>query len=65
MKNVVKPFGILFSNYGKNSKTTNHYIIKMFHRIAVDCGTPAILFQASIFRVFQRIWADLKVNAIS
>ena len=34
----------------------------MFHRIAVDCGTPAILFQAAIFRVFQRIWNDLKAK---
>ena len=62
VKNVVKPFGILFSNYENNSKSTNHNIIKMFHRIAVDCGTPAILFQAAIFRVFQRIWNDLKAK---
>ena len=32
VKNVLRPYGILFSNYAKNSKTTNHYIIKMFHR---------------------------------
>jgi len=62
VKNVVMPFGILFGNYAKNTKETNHHIIKMFHRIAVDCGLPAILFQASIFRVFQLIWKDLKAN---
>ena len=53
VKNVVQPFGVLFSNYLKNSKSTNHAIIKMFHRVAVDCGLPALLFQASIFRVSQ------------
>jgi len=62
VKNVVMPFGVLFSNYAKNSKETNHHIIKMFHRIAVDCGLPAILFQASIFRAFQQVWKDLKSN---
>jgi len=62
VKNVVMPFGILFGNYAKNSKETNHHIIKMFHRIAVDCGLPAILFQASIFRAFQQVWKDLKSN---
>ena len=45
MKQVVRPFGILFSNYGKNTKTTNHYIIKMFHRIAIECEMPALLYQ--------------------
>ena len=47
---VVEPFATLFSNYSKNSKDTNYQIIKMFHRIAFDCGLPAILFQAAIFR---------------
>ena len=45
VKQVVRPFGILFSNYGKNTKTTNHYIIKMFHRIAIECEMPALLYQ--------------------
>jgi len=62
VKNVVMPFGVLFSHYAKNSKETNHHIIKMFHRIAVDCSLPAILFQATIFRSFQQVWKDLKSN---
>ena len=45
VKNVVMPYGVLFNNYLKNSKETNHHIIKMFHRIAVDCELPALLFQ--------------------
>ena len=62
VKNVVMPYGVLFNNYLKNTKDTNHHIIKMFHRIAVDCELPAMLFQASIFRVFQQIWRDLKTS---
>ena len=62
VKNVVMPYGVLFNNYLKNSKETNHHIIKMFHRIAVDCDLPALLFQTSIFRVFQQIWRDLKTD---
>lgn len=33
----------------------NHYVIKLLHRIAWDIKMPAMLFQASIFRIFQRI----------
>ena len=62
VKNVVMPYGVLFNNYLKNSRETNHQIIKMFHRIAVECDLPALLFQASIFRVFQQIWKDLKTS---
>ena len=62
VKNVVMPYGVLFNSYLKNSKETNHHIIKMFHRIAVDCELPALLFQTSIFRVFQQVWRDLKMN---
>ena len=62
VKNVVMPYGVLFNSYLKNSKETNHHIIKMFHRISVDCELPALLFQTSIFRVFQQVWRDLKMN---
>lgn len=62
IQRVVEPFATLFSNYSKNSKETNFQIIKMFHRIAFDCGLPAILFQAAIFRVFQQIWRDLRTS---
>ena len=41
---------------GDNSKSTNRPIIHMFHRAAIECELPALLFQASIFRVFS---ADL------
>ena len=62
VKNVTMPYGVLFNNYLNNSKETNHHVMRMFHRIAVECELPALLFQASIFRVFQLIWKDLKSN---
>lgn len=61
VKKVVTAFGHLFSNYKNNSDHTNHCIVKMFHRIAYDCKLPALLFQASIFRVFQNLDKDRKI----
>lgn len=62
IKNVCAPYALLFSNYSANSSFTNHCIIKMFHRIAWDCGLPALLFHVSILRVFQKIWKDFCLN---
>lgn len=46
---------ILLKEFEKNTSYTNHCIIKLLHRIAWDNNNPAMLFQASIFRVFQRV----------
>ena len=62
IQRVVMPYGTLFSNYAKNSKETNYQIIKMFHRIAWECGQPAMLFHISVFRAFQAIHKDHKVK---
>lgn len=51
-KNVCNAYGILFSNYAKNSDHTNLCIVKMFHRIAFDLSLPAMLFHVSVFRLF-------------
>ncbi|XP_057326747.1 protein timeless homolog [Microplitis mediator] len=52
---VVKAVTVLLKTFEKNSMELNRYIIKMLHRIAWDCKMPGMIFQASIFRVFQRI----------
>ncbi|XP_044599449.1 protein timeless homolog isoform X2 [Cotesia glomerata] len=52
---VVKALTELLKTFEKNTIEVNHYILKMFHRISWDCKMPAMLFQASIFRVFQRV----------
>lgn len=52
---VVRAYGILLRDFQTNSSFINHCIVKMLHRIAWDCAIPAMLFQASIFRTFQRL----------
>lgn len=52
---VVQACSLLLKQFEKNLAHTNHCIAKMLHRIAWDCKAPAILFQASLFRTFQRI----------
>ncbi|KDR17447.1 Timeless-like protein, partial [Zootermopsis nevadensis] len=52
---VVQACSLLLKQFDKNLTHTNHCIAKMLHRIAWDCKLPALLFQASLFRTFQRI----------
>ncbi|XP_071101341.1 protein timeless homolog [Haliotis cracherodii] len=52
---ILKAYGILLSDFEKNSDHTNHCIVKMLHRVAFDLGYTAMVFQASIFRVFQKV----------
>lgn len=53
----------LFRDYRTNSDSTNHAIVKMFHRIAFDCELPALLFHVSIFRVFQKIHEEFHLGS--
>ncbi|XP_074652885.1 protein timeless homolog [Tubulanus polymorphus] len=53
--NILKPYVLLLSEYKKNSLQTNHQIVRMLHRIAVDCKMVALLFQLSLFRVFHSV----------
>ncbi|KAJ8727596.1 hypothetical protein PYW07_001715 [Mythimna separata] len=52
---VVSACVSLLERYDKNLPDTNHSIVKMLHRIAWDCKRPAMMFQASLFLIFQRI----------
>lgn len=49
------PYNLLFKNFIHNSSSTNHAIVKMFHRIAVDLKFPEMLFQLSTFLTFKNI----------
>ena len=62
VKSVCHAYSLLFANYEKNSDYTNHCIVKMFHRIAWDCGLPAMIFNMSVFRTFQKIHYEYKIN---
>ncbi|CAF2742413.1 unnamed protein product [Rotaria sp. Silwood2] len=44
--------------YTNNTPYLNHCIIRMFYRVSVDCNHPGILFQMSLFRIFQKCHLD-------
>ena len=52
---ILMPYNLLFKNFIHNSSSTNHAIVKMLHRIAVDLKFPEMLFQLSTFLTFRNI----------
>ncbi|CAF2135393.1 unnamed protein product [Rotaria magnacalcarata] len=44
--------------YRTNTPFLNHCIIRMFYRVSVDCNFTGILFQMSLFRIFQKFHLD-------
>ena len=52
---VLKAYVLLIADFQKNSTHTNHCCVKMLHRVAVDLGCVGMVFQASLFRIFQKI----------
>ncbi|XP_029007427.1 protein timeless homolog [Betta splendens] len=55
---VVRPYLHLLKSYSKNSPHTNHCIVRMLHRLAVDLKMDALLFQLSSFHLFNKILND-------
>lgn len=55
---MIKALSVLLKQYDINSDQTNHCLVKMLHRIGFDCKMHAMLFQISLFRIFQTILAD-------
>ncbi len=55
VRSVCSAYAHLFKDFRRNADFTNHCVVKMFHRIAYDCRAPALLFQTSVFRVFQQV----------
>ncbi|KAM4588760.1 protein timeless homolog isoform 1-T2 [Odontesthes bonariensis] len=55
---IVHPYLLLLKSYSKNTPHTNHCIARMLHRIAVDLKMDALLFQLSIFHLFNKILSD-------
>ena len=64
VKSVIQTYSLVLANYEKNSDYTNHCVIKMFHRIAWDCGLPSMLYNISIFRSFQKIRREYILTGI-
>ena len=55
---VVKAYTLLLQDFPRNSQHTNHCLVKMLHRIAFECKMPGMLFQARLFRVFQKVMLE-------
>ncbi|GAU99701.1 hypothetical protein RvY_10661 [Ramazzottius varieornatus] len=51
----VEPYRLLLREHVTNSFLVNHAILKMLHRIAVDLKLPGMLFQISLFRLYQKM----------
>lgn len=55
---IVHPYLLLLKSYSKNTPHTNHCIIRMLHRLAVSLKMDALLFQLSVFHLFNKILND-------
>ncbi|EMP31035.1 Protein timeless like protein [Chelonia mydas] len=60
---VVKAYVLLLRGYRQNSAHTNHCVAKMLHRIAYDLKMEALLFQLSVFCIFNRLLSDPSATA--
>lgn len=56
--NIVRPYVILLRSYSQNSPHTNHCVTRMLHRLAVDLKMEALLYQLSVFSLFNKILGD-------
>ncbi|XP_072522600.1 protein timeless homolog isoform X2 [Salminus brasiliensis] len=56
--NIIRPYLLLLRSYGTNTPHTNHCAVRMLHRVAVDLKMDALLFQLSVFYLFNKILTD-------
>ncbi|XP_034022725.1 protein timeless homolog [Thalassophryne amazonica] len=55
---IVQPYLLLLKSYSRNTPHTNHCITRMLHRLAVDLKMDALLYQLSVFHLFNKILSD-------
>lgn len=60
---VIRAYALLLRSYRRNSAHTNHCIVKMLHRLAHDLKMEALLFQISLFCLFNRLLSDPAAGA--
>lgn len=60
---VIRAYVLLLRSYQQNSAHTNHCIVKMLHRLAHDLKMEALLFQLSLFCLFNRLLSDSAAGA--
>ncbi|XP_059969191.1 protein timeless homolog isoform X2 [Mesoplodon densirostris] len=60
---VIQAYVLLLRSYKQNSAHTNHCVVKMLHRLAYDLKMEALLFQLSLFCLFNRLLSDPAAGA--
>ncbi|XP_068417501.1 protein timeless homolog isoform X2 [Eschrichtius robustus] len=60
---VIQAYVLLLRSYKQNSAHTNHCVVKMLHRLAYDLKMEALLFQLSLFCLFNRMLSDPAAGA--
>ncbi|XP_072020658.1 protein timeless homolog [Amphiura filiformis] len=55
---VIRCYVSALQTYRTNKVFTNHCAVKMLHRISFDQGDAPLLYQLSLFRVFQNLLND-------
>ncbi|KAM8802105.1 protein timeless homolog isoform 1-T1 [Rhynchonycteris naso] len=60
---VLRAYVLLLRDYRQNSAHTNHCIVKMLHRLAHDLRMEALLFQLSLFYLFNHLLSDPAAGA--
>jgi len=60
---IVESYCNMLKTYNRNRAHTNHCIIKMLTRIAIDLDMFPMLFQLSLFVTFKKILQDPKTDA--
>ncbi|XP_077460077.1 protein timeless homolog [Stigmatopora argus] len=61
--NILQPYLLLLKSYSKNTPYTNHCIARMLHRVAFDLKMDALLYQLSVFHLFNKILSDPGASA--
>lgn len=61
---VIQAYSVLLAKFESNTREINHYVAKMFHRVGYDIKMYGLMFQASIFRVFQKVQTRVVYSAV-
>lgn len=54
---------LLLRSYAQNSAHTNRCVVKLLHRLAHDLRMEGLLFQLSLFCLFNRLLSDPAAGA--
>lgn len=54
----MRAYSLVLADYASNGDTINHAVVKMLYRLAVQLDMKPLLYQMSIFKIFQQILED-------